>query len=175
MKIIELHRNKKKTINTIAIYTGVLLIMVAILLYSTGIISDVILIKGIVLSAFFILFICFFLFRAIIGLYDKSALITLQPEGITAKVIPVTKAIGLMKWTDIVKVEIKKLTGDTLVVIFLTNTEYYQSIIRKKRLSMVLDDLTNDEGYLMINLTASEIDCNAEELMEIINEYRNGL
>jgi hypothetical protein len=172
MVIMEFYRNRKKSINLLLIYSGILVIMILILLYSLGIMSDRIVAKGIAFSSIFILIFGFTIIKTLISLNDKSPLIVMSPEGITAKVTAVSKAAGLISWKDISDLEINKVGGDTLITLVISNPEQYKALIRKKLSAMALDNAKDNDGNLYVYLTASVLDLNAQELFSKIKAYR---
>ena len=175
METVLFPRNRKKTLNSIFIYSGIFIVMVLILLYSTAVISNEIIPKGIAMSSAFILIIAYFLITAIAGLNDSSPLISLQAEGIISKVTPMSKAAGLMLWTDIVDLGLRDAGSDLLVTIYLRNEQDYSSRIKKSLSAIALKDAKDEQGNLVVFLTASEINVNAKELLSSIQSYRNSI
>ncbi|MBB5635255.1 hypothetical protein HDE68_001140 [Pedobacter cryoconitis] len=169
---MEFYRNRKKSVNLLLIYTGILILMVLILLYSIGILSDSIIAKGIALSSIFILIFGFTIIRTLISLNDKSPLIVLTPEGITARVTAVSKAAGLISWKDITDMEVGKAGGDTLITLVICNAEPYKLSIRKKLSAIALDNAKDPGGDLYVYLTASVLDIDAYELFNKIKTYK---
>jgi len=169
---MEFYRNKKKSFNLILIYTGILVIMIAILLYSSGLFTEELFIKGIALSSVFILIIGFLVIKMLLDLKDTSALLILQPEGITSKTTPVSKAAGLIQWKDIIDMDINKMGGDTLITLVVKNPEPYMAIIRKKLSSIATNGANDADGNLLIYLSASELDIDAAELFANIQSYQ---
>ena len=172
MVIMEFYRNRKKSINLLLIYSGILILMLLILLYSSGLFNGEVIAKGIAFSAVFSLILGFVLIKTLISLNDKSPLIVLSPEGITAKVTAVSKAAGLISWKDISDLEINKVGGDTLITLVVNNPGKYTPLIRKKLSAMALDNAKDNDGELLIYLTASVLDVDAHELFDSIKTYR---
>jgi hypothetical protein len=173
METVSFPRNRKKTLKSIFIYSAVFIVMVLILLYSTAVISNEIIPKGIAMSSAFILIIAYFLFKAVTGLNDTSPLISLQPDGIISRVTPMSKAAGLMLWTDVADLGIKDMGSDVLVKIALRNEQYYAARIKKSLSSIALKDAKDEQGNLTVFLTASEMDIDARELLNRIQDYKN--
>lgn len=140
-----------------------------------AVISNEIVPKGIAMSSAFILIIAYFLFKAIAGLNDPSPLIMLQPGGIISKVTPMSKAAGLMRWTDIVDLGIKDVGSDVLVMIALRNEQDYVPRIKKSLSAIALKDAKDEQGNLIVFLTASEIYVDAKELLNKIQSYKNSI
>lgn len=167
--VVEFFRNRKKSINLLLILSGILLVMLLILLYSSGIISGgIIIAKGIAFSAIGIVILAIIIIKTMISLKDKSPLIVLSPEGITAKVTAVSKAAGLILWEDISDIQLHKVGGDTLVTLIINNPEPYSAKIRKKLTSIALEK----DQDLQIYMTASVLDINAGELFDQVTAYR---
>jgi hypothetical protein len=175
MVIMEFYRNRKKSINLLFIYTGILILMLLILLYSSGIFTGEIITKGIAFSSVFSLILAFVIIKMLISLNDKSPLIILSQEGITAKVTAVSKAAGLISWKDISDLQINKVGGDTLITLVINNPGQYKPLIRKKLSAIALDNAQDNDADLLIYLTASVLDINAQELFSKIKTYREQL
>ncbi|MET4141898.1 STM3941 family protein [Pedobacter sp. UYP1] len=166
--VVEFYRNRKKSINLLLILSGILVVLLLILLYSSGLISDIIIAKGVAFSSIGSLILAIIIIKTLISLKDKSPLIVLSPEGITAKVTAVSKAAGLIFWKDIADIQLHKVGGDTLVTLLINNPEPYAANIRKKLSAMALDK----DQDLQIYMTASVLDINAGELFDQVIAYR---
>lgn len=167
--VVEFYRNRKKSINLLLILSGILVVMLLILLYSSGIISDgIIIAKGVAFSSIGSVILAIIILKTLISLKDKSPLIILSPEGITAKVTAVSKAAGLILWKDISDIQLHKVGGDTLVTLIINNPEPYAANIRKKLSAIALDKGQD----LQIYMTASVLDINAGELFDQVVAYR---
>lgn len=166
--VVEFYRNRKKSINLLLILSGVLVLMLLILLYSSGLISDAIIAKGIAFSSIASVILAIIIIKTLISLKDKSPLIVLSPDGITARVTAVSKAAGLILWEDIDDIQLQKVGGDTLVALSMNKSEPYSTKIRKKLSAIALDK----DQALHIYMTASVLDINAEELFDQVNDYR---
>jgi hypothetical protein len=167
--VVEFYRNRKKSINLLLILSAVLVLMLLILLYSSGLISDgIIIAKGVAFSSIGSLILAIIIIKTLISLKDKSPLIVLSPEGITAKVTAASKAAGLIFWNDIADIQLNKVGGDTLVTLLINNPEPYAANIRKKLSAMALDKGQD----LQIYMTASVLDINAGELFDQVIAYR---
>jgi len=172
---MEFYRNRKKSINLILIYAGILILMIAILIYSIGIFTDRVVPKGIAFSSLFGLVMLFVIIKSLLSLKDTSPLLVLNEQGIISKVTAMSKAAGLIFWEDIIAVEINKMGGDTLITLVIDKAEKYTPVIRKKLSAIALDGAKDANGNLMVYLTASELDLDAQELFAEITKYRNGL
>ncbi|RAJ29086.1 STM3941 family protein [Pedobacter cryoconitis] len=167
--VVEFYRNRKKSINLLLILSGVLVLMLLILLYSSGVISGSIIAKGIAFSSIASVILAIIIIKTLISLKDKSPLIVLTPEGITSKVTAVSKAAGLILWEHTDDIQLHKVGGDTLVALIINNAEPYSAKIRKKLSSIALEK----DQDLHIYMTASVLDISAEELYEQVSDYRN--
>jgi len=169
---MEFYRNKKKSVNLILICTGIFLVLIVIFLYSIGIFTDTISTKLAAISGAFSLVLGIIIIKKLISLRDTSALVILSKEGIIAKTTAVGKAAGLILWKDITDVDVHKSGGDTLVTLTIDKPENYLPIIKKKLSAMAVDGIEDAQGNLPINLTASELDFDAQELFKVITQYR---
>lgn len=165
--VMEFYRNRKKSINLLLVLSGILVLMLVILLYSSGIISAEIIGKGIAFSSIASVILAIIIIKTLISLKDKSPLIILTPEGIISKVTAVSKAAGLILWKDINDIQLQKVGGDTLVALIISTPEPYSTKIRKKLSSIALDK----DQDLHIYMTASVLDINAQELFDKIKTY----
>ncbi|WP_316839104.1 STM3941 family protein [Pedobacter gandavensis] len=168
---MEFYRNQKKSNQLVLIYVGLIVMLLGILLYSTGIIADAYLPKAAVISGIGVLVLTFCLIKSLIAAKDKSPMIALQPDGIVSRVTPVSKAAGLISWKDIQELSLSEMGADVLVTLHLSNVDHYKAVISKKLSKMAVSDSTDENGHFMVYLTASHIDCNAAELLAKINAY----
>jgi len=169
---MEFYRNKRKSVNLILICTGIFLVLVVIFLYSIGIFTAIVSTKLAAVSGAFGLVMGIIIIKKLISLNDKSPLVILGEEGIIAKTTAVGKAAGLILWKDIIAVNVHKTGGDTLVTLTIDKPEKYLPVIKKKLSAMAVDGIEDAEGNLPINLTASELDFDAQELFKVITQYR---
>jgi hypothetical protein len=65
--------------------------------------------------------------------------------------------------------------GDTLITLVIDKSDKYIPIIRKKLSAIAVDGAKDANGNLLVYLTASELDLDAQELFAEISKYRNGL
>lgn len=168
---MEFNRNRKKSNQLVLIYVGIIAVLLGILLYSTGIISDRYLTKPAVISGIGLVIFTFCLIKSLIAAKDTSPMISLKPEGLTSRVTPVSKAAGLISWKDVEELSLTKMGADTLVTLHLSNVAHYKAIISKKLSKMAISDSTDENGHLLVYLTASHIDCDAAELLSKIDAY----
>lgn len=108
----------------------------------------------------------------LISLKDTSALLILSNTGITSKVTPVSKAAGLILWEDITDISLNKMGGDTLVTLTIDKPDRYIPIIRKKLSALAVNGANDEQGNLLIYLTASSLAIEAPELLTIITNFR---
>ncbi|MCX2453813.1 hypothetical protein OQX61_21270 [Pedobacter sp. PLR] len=168
---MEFYRNQKKSNQLVLIYVGLIVMLAAVLLYSTGIIAERYLPKAAVISGIGLIVLVFCLIKSLIAAKDTSPMIALKPEGITSRVTPVSKAAGLISWKDIQEMSLTEMGADVLVTLHLNNVDHYKGIISKKLSKMAVSGGLDENGHYMVYLTASHIDCNAEELLAKINAY----
>lgn len=169
---MEFYRNRKKTINLILIYSGILLVMVLILLYSIGLFTATVSAKGIAISSIFGLIAAFLVVKMLISLKDTAPLLVLNKEGITSKVTAMSKAAGLILWEDITDMSVNKMGGDTLITLVVNKPDHYTPIIRKKLSAIAVSGANDAQGNLLIYLTASALDLDAQELFTEITRYK---
>lgn len=169
---MEFYRNKRKTVNLILICTGVLLVLVVIFLYSIGLFTNTLSAKLAAITGVFGLILAIVIVNKLLSLRDTSPLIILSNEGIIAKVTAVSKAAGLIFWKDIIDISLEKVGGDTLVTLTVDKPDHYIPIIKKKLSAMVVNGIEDANGNLPINLTASELNLDAQELFTIITSFK---
>lgn len=146
--------------------------MILIFLYSIGIIDDTVSTKGIAISSVFILILGFLVVKMLLALKDTSPLLILGPEGIISKVTPMSKAAGMILWSDIADMNINKVGGDTLITLTINNPDHYTPVIRKKFSAMMLKGANDDQGNLLLHLSASELDIDAQQLFDKIVAFK---
>lgn len=93
---MEFYRNQKKSNQLVLIYVGLIVLLLGVLLYSTGVVSDRYLPKAVVLSGIGLIILTYCLIKSLAAAKDKSPMIALKPEGIVSRVTPVSKAAGLI-------------------------------------------------------------------------------
>jgi hypothetical protein len=169
---MEFYRNRKKTINLIMICSAIFVALAVIFVYSLGLFTNEVVPKGIALSGIFGLVLAIIIIRMLISLKDTAPLLVLSKEGITARVTAMSKAAGLILWQDIIDITINKVGGDTLVMLVINKPDQYTPLIRKKLSKLVLDGANDEHGNLIVALTASELDPDAQELFTSIKSYR---
>lgn len=169
---MEFYRNRKKSVNLILTYSGILALGILILIYSIGLFTDQTSTKGIAVSSIVIIVTGILVIKMLLALRDTSALLTLEPAGIVSKTTPVSKAAGLIQWKDIIGTDINKSGGDTLITLVINNPDHYIPIIRKKLSKLAVDGSNDANGNLLIYLSASELDIEAAELYENIKSYQ---
>lgn len=172
---MEFYRNKRKTVNLILICTGVLLILVVLFLYSIGLFTNILSTKLAAISGVFGIILAIVIINKLISLKDTSPQIILSNEGIIAKVTAVSKAAGLIYWKDIIDISLEKVGGDTLVTLTVDKPEHYIPTIKKKLSAMVVNGIEDANGHLPINLTASELNLDAQELYNVITSFKKEL
>ncbi|RZJ42272.1 MAG: hypothetical protein EOO19_13800 [Chryseobacterium sp.] len=168
---MEFYRDKRKSMNLILICTGILLVLLAIFLYSIGLFDDHISTKLAAATGIFSIILIIIIITKLFSLRDQSPLVVLNDEGIISKVTAVSKAAGLILWKDITDISLEKVGADTLVILIINNPEQYLPLIKKKLSGFVTNGLTNPDGTLPISLTASELNIDAAELYSKINSF----
>ncbi|MNK51359.1 hypothetical protein D3C87_702610 [compost metagenome] len=103
---------------------------------------------------------------------DKSPLVIISNEGIISKVTAVSKASGLIFWEDIIDVNLEKVGADTLVTLTVKNSDHYLPLIKKKLSGMITNGLADANGNIPISLTASELSIDAQELYNVIVNFK---
>lgn len=172
---MEFYRNRKKSVNLILICSGILLLLIFIFLYSIGLFNGEVIAKGVAISSIFGLILAFIIIKMLISLRDTSPLVVLSEQGIIAKVTPVSKAAGLILWADIIDMNLTKVGADTLIALTVDKPDHYGPIIRKKLSALATSGADDGQGNLLIFLTASALDLEAPELLNIIEKYRGEL
>jgi hypothetical protein len=172
---MEFYRNRKKTINLIMICSAIFVVLALIFVYSLGLFTNEVIPKGAALSGAFGLVLAIIIIRMLISLNDTAPLLVLSKEGVTSRVTAMSKAAGLILWQDIIDITLHKVGGDQLVMLVINKPDHYAPLIRKKLSKMVLDGANDENGNLLIGLTASELDPDAQELYTSIKSYQAGV
>jgi len=165
---INLYRNTKKTTRLLVSSIGVFMLLAVVLLYSIGLFDGVLRTKSIVFSGAVMLIMFFLILKSVIGLRDKSALISLTSDQFVGKTTPLSKAFGYGEWMDVRDIQLQKVGGDTLVVVSVANVEKYRG-----RLSKMLWNMAYDESNQLLHLgySSSEIYLNANALFDLFVQY----
>lgn len=170
---MEFYINKKKSQSILYIYYGILAVFVLILLFSSGVVTESISLKGMVVSCVAIVILTVVLLKANIAQRDTSPMVKLDQEGITSRTTPMSKAAGVIRWEDITDINLNEMTGDTLVSLSVKNAESYTAVLLKKLPAFALKGIVNESGILTLHLTASELDFDAATLFNHITSYAN--
>lgn len=163
---MEFYKNKKKSVQLILICLGILIALVAVFLYSIGLFTGIIATKLAGVSAVLGLIVLIVVIRMLLSLNHSAPLLILSSEGIRAEVTAVSKAAGLIYWKDISDISITKAGWDTLVVLSVNKPAHYMPLIQKKLSAMALSGIQDPEGNLQIFLTASDLDMDANQLLQ---------
>ena len=67
---------------------------------------------------------------------------------------------------------VNKMGGDTLITLVVNKPDHYTPIIRKKLSGIAVNGANDAEGNLLIYLTASALDIDAQQLFIEITQYR---
>lgn len=169
---MEFYRDRKKSMTMILACAGILVILIAVFLYSIGLVDDHVSTKLAAVTGIFSVILIIVIINKLFSLRDSSPLIIMNQEGIISKTTAVSKAAGLILWKDIKDVEVGKVGGDTLVTFTVTNADHYLPLIKKKLSGMMTNGLADPEGNLPISLTASELTIDAEELYNTIISFK---
>jgi hypothetical protein len=168
---MEFYINKKKSRSILYIYYAILVVFCLMLLFSSGFITDSMSLKGVVISSIAIVILAIVLIKANLAQKDTSPMITLSTEGITSRTTPMSKAAGLIRWSDITDININEMTGDTLVSLSVKNADHYMAAMRKKLPAFALKDIVNGDGILTLHLSASQLDFDAHALFNHITTF----
>jgi hypothetical protein len=139
-----------------------------VFIYGLGFFDDIFKAKVAVASGAVFLIMLILVIKSLINLQDKSAIFELNENTLSGKTSPLSKAIGTINWKDITGIEIQKVGGDTLVVVYLNNAEYYQSKLSKMFWNLALDKQSQE---LQIMYSVSEIDMKIDELYDLFVSY----
>lgn len=169
---MEFYRNKKKTTSLILSCSGFLLLLIVLFLYSIGLFTAEISAKLAGISGVFGLILIIVIIRMLLSLKQSVPLLVLSNYGIISKTTPVSKAAGLIPWKDIIDVELQKVGWDMLIMLTVERAVHYMPIIKKKLSSIAVSDVQDANGKLQIFITTSELDLKANELINIIKDYR---
>jgi hypothetical protein len=163
-----LYRNTKKTGAMLFSAAAVSLLLVAVVVYSIGIFDGVVKLKPAIFSGAALLVMLYLTFNSLMGMKDKSAMMSFDTTGFLGKTTPLSKAFGRVEWNDVTNIQLQKSGGDTLVVVTVTNIEKYNG-----RLSKMLWKMAYDEQAQILTLmySASEIDIDAKELFNLFVSF----
>jgi len=101
-----------------------------------------------------------------LGSKDQTAVL-LNEQGITAFTTPVSKAVGLVAWTDIADIRLTKEQAGTCIAIFPREQEKFEMRIRNR---IVRDAFKATRAVIKIG--AGEVD-DIEGVMREILDYKN--
>ncbi|MGO4875014.1 STM3941 family protein [Pedobacter psychrotolerans] len=169
---MEFYKNKKKSAQLIFICSAILLALIAVFLYSIGLFTGTTATKLAGISAALGLLLLVVIIRMLVSLNRSAPMLVLSQEGISSAVTAVSKAAGLIYWKDIQHISLTKVGWDTLVELTVSRPEHYMPLIKKKLSAMAVSGIEGSAGNLQIFLTASELDMDANELFETIQDYR---
>ena len=169
---MEFYRDRKKSMTLILICSGLLVVFIATFLYSIGLFDGQVGTKLAVVTGIFSIILVIIIINKLLTLGDKSPLVIISNEGIISKVTAVSKASGLILWKDIVDINLEKVGADTLVTLTVKNADHYLPLIKKKLSGMVTNGLADANGNLPISLTASELSIDAQELYNVIANFK---
>ena len=169
---MEFHRNKKKTTMLILSCSGFLLLLIAVFLYGIGIFTGEISTKLTAISGAFGLILIIVIIRMLISLNQSVPLITLSDDGIRSSTTVVSKAAGLIPWKDIIDIELSKVGWDMLIMLTVRKADQDMPATRKKLVSMAVSESQDSIGTMQIFITASELDIESDELINVIKDYR---
>lgn len=166
-KGIKLYRNSKKTKKLLFTSLGVCIILLLVVIYSSGLFDGELKIKPLVFSAAALLIMLVLLLKSVMSLNDKSPLIELNEKNFYGKTTPVSKTFGVVNWEDVADIQLQKTGGDTLVVVSINNPEKYEGRLSKMLWNIVYNKDTNQ---LTLMYSASEIDVDSNELFTLFNK-----
>lgn len=124
----------------------------------------------------------FFLYKSIMRYNSKAPILTLNKMGILSELTPAAKAMGYIEWKDVTsfkKKEVQSVSSrtdkklmvlDKVISVYVKNPEYYAAKIQNKALqNAVISTLdTTENESPIIHLPVSEIDCQLQDLLEIL-------
>jgi hypothetical protein len=169
---MEFYRNKKKTTMLILSCSGFLLLLIAVILYGIGIFTGEISPKLAGISGVFGLILIIVIIRMLISLNQSAPLLTLSNEGIRSDTTVVSKAAGLIPWKDVIDIELSKVGWDMLIMLTVRKTEQDMPVIKEKLVSLAVSDAQDSNATMQIFITASELDIESNELINIIKDYQ---
>jgi len=165
---LKIFRNRKKTRNILLTTAGICIAMALICVYGLGVFDNIFKAKVTVVSGALFLLLFFLMIKSLLNLKDKSAFIELTPDYAKGKTAPLPKSIGEIYWKDVTAIDMAKIGGDTLVIVFLNNPEFYRSKLSKMFFDMAYDKELQE---LQVSYSASEIDMRITELYDLFISY----
>jgi len=126
----------------------------------------------------------FFLYKSILRYNSKDSILTLNQMGILSALTPAAKAMGYIEWKDITgfkkkevqsvssRTENKLMVLDKVISVYVKNPEYYTAKIQNKALKNAIISTfdTTENEVAIIHLPVSEIDCELQDLLEILEQ-----
>lgn len=167
-KEIKIFRDITKSRKLLISSGAICLVLGVIFIYGLGTFDDIFKAKVAVASGAIFLIMLIFVIKSIINMNDKSAIFELNENTASGKTSPLSRAIGTINWKDVTALDIQKVGGDTLVVVYLSNVEYYQSKLSKMFWNMAFDKQSQE---LQIMYSTSEIDMKIDELYDLFVSY----
>lgn len=167
-KEIKIFRDITKSRKLLISSGAICLVLGVVFIYGLGTFDDIFKAKVAVASGAIFLIMLIFVIKSIINMNDKSAIFELNENTVSGKTSPLSRAIGRINWKDVTGLEVQKVGGDTLVVVYLSNVEYYQSKLSKMFWNMAFDKQSQE---LQIMYSTSEIDMKIDELYDLFVSY----
>ncbi len=165
---IEIFRDSTKSKNLFIKTTALCIVLAIVAAYSLGIFDQVLKIKLAAGSCVLLVIMLVMLIGALLRLKDRSALVTLNAKGISGTTTPLSKAFGEIEWLDVIDIQLRKVSGDTLVAFVIQNHPKYEGRLSKSFRGMAYQKETDQ---YIIMYTASEIETDAETLFDQVTQY----
>ncbi|MEJ5091584.1 hypothetical protein GEO21_16205 [Sphingobacterium faecium] len=165
---IKIYRNSAKTRNLLLSSGAICIVLAVVFMYGLGLFDDVFKAKVAVGTGAVLLIMLILVIKSLINLKDKSAIFELNENSATGKTAPLPRAIGAVAWKDVTAIEKHKIGGDTLVVVYLKNAEFYKNRLSKMYWNMAYDKQSQE---LQVTYSASEIDMTIDELLDLFLSY----
>jgi hypothetical protein len=169
---MELYRDKKKSNILLLIYAGIIVVLIAIFLYSIGLFDDHISVKLATITGVFVVILAIVIISKSLSMLETSPIVIFNDEGIISKTTAVSKAAGLILWKDIIGINLDKVGADILITLTVDKPQHYLPLIKKKLSGMIANGLADHNGNLLISLTASELEIDAQELITAILSFK---
>lgn len=167
-KEIKIFRDTAKSRKLLIGSSAICLVLGTVFMYGLGTFDDIFKAKVAVASGAVFLIMLILVIKSILNMNDKSAIFELNENTASGKTSPLSRAIGTINWKDVTALDVQKVGGDTLVVVYLSNVEYYQSKLSKMFWNMAFDKQSQE---LQIMYSASEIDMKIDELYDLFVSY----
>lgn len=164
----KIYRNAVKTRNLLLSSSAICIVLAVIFSYGLGLFDDIFKAKVAVGSGAILIIMLFLVIKSLINLKDKSAIFEFNNNNVNGKTAALSRAIGAVAWKDVIAIDMQKVGGDTLVIVYLKNAEFYKPRLSKMLWNMAYENQTQE---LQIMYSASEIDMTIDQLYELFVSY----